>query len=92
MLFLPLFDSAWPIPAPPRSRRRYLLWVGLLAVAVAILVWRPSETPFALSTLLMAALPEEWFFRAYFMTRLGGGIRANTLASLLFSVLHGLTR
>lgn len=48
--------------------------------------------PFALSTLLMAAIPEEWFFRAYFMARIGQGWRANLAASLLFSLLHGLTQ
>ena len=92
MLFLPLFDCGWRIPALPRSRYQYLIWAGLLAAAIAILAWRPSETPFALATLVLAALPEEWFFRAYFMARLGQGIRANALASLLFSMLHGLTR
>lgn len=41
---------------------------------------------------MMAALPEEWFFRAYFMSRVGNGLRANMIASMLFSGLHGLTR
>ena len=92
MLFLPLFDRGWRIPALSRSLAHRLAWVGLLAAGIAILAWRPSETPFALATLVTAALPEEWFFRAYFMSRLGGGMRSNVLASLLFSLLHGLTR
>lgn len=92
MLFLPLFDRDWRIPALPRSRYHYLGWTGLSVVAAAILVWRPSASAFALSTLATAALPEEWFFRAYFMERMGRGIRANVLASLLFCLLHGLTR
>jgi membrane protease YdiL (CAAX protease family) len=92
MLFLPLFDHGWRIPALPRSLTHYLAWAGLFAAGIAILAWRPSETPFALTTLVTAALPEEWFFRAYFMSRLGGGMRSNVLASLLFSLLHGLTR
>lgn len=92
MLFLPLLDRGWRIPPLPRSRYQYLIWAGLLATAIAILAWRLSETPFALATLLMAAIPEEWFFRGYFMARLGHGIRANALASLLFSLLHGLTQ
>ena len=92
MLFLPLFDRGWQIPALPGSRSHILTWIALLIIGIAFLVWRPSETPFALATLLTAALPEEWFFRSYFMTRLGGGIRANIGASLLFSLLHGLTR
>lgn len=92
MLFLPLFDRGWRIPALSRSRTHRLSWVGLLISGIALLAWRPSELPFALATLMMAALPEEWFFRAYFMTRLGQGWRVNLVASLLFSLLHGLTQ
>ena len=92
MLFLPLFDRGWRVPALPRSRFHYPIWAGLLVAGIALLVWRPSELPFALVTLFMAALPEEWFFRAYFMTRIGKGWRANLVASLLFSLLHGLTQ
>lgn len=91
MLFLPLFDGDWQIPTLPRFRHQYFTWSVLLITAVVILAWRPSETPFALATFMMAALPEEWFFRAYFMMRLGQGIRANIVTSLLFSLLHGLT-
>ena len=126
MLFLPLFDRGWKIPALSRSQHHHLIWAGLLISGIALLAWRPSEIPFALSTLLMAAIPEEWFFRAYFMTRLQtaclehvariersgtretitppgfhfipSGLHALTLwfpnvaASLLFSLMHGLTR
>ncbi len=92
MLFLPLFDRGWRIPALPRARPRLLIWIGLLIFGIALLAWRPSGLPFALSTLLMAAIPEEWFFRAYLMTRIGQGWRANLAASFLFSLLHGLTQ
>jgi membrane protease YdiL (CAAX protease family) len=46
----------------------------------------------ALTTLLLTALPEEWFFRGYFMGRIGTGLRANLIASTLFSLMHALTR
>lgn len=92
MLFLPLFDRGWSVPTLPRPRSHHLAWAGLFISGIALLVWRPSETPFAVATLLMAAIPEEWFFRAYFMTRLGQGSRANLLTSLFFSLMHGLTR
>jgi len=92
MLFLPLLDRGWKIPTLPRSRIHYLAWSALLLAGIALLAWRPSEIPFALTTLLMAAVPEEWFFRAYFMTRMGRGIRSNVISSVLFSLLHGLTR
>jgi membrane protease YdiL (CAAX protease family) len=92
MLFLPLFDQGWRIPALPHSRSHVLGWIALLTAALGLLAWKPAQAPFALSALLTAALPEEWFFRAYFMDRLGGGLRGNILASLLFSLLHALTR
>jgi membrane protease YdiL (CAAX protease family) len=92
MLFLPLLDRGWRVPDLPRSRSHHLIWAGLLISGVVIVAWWPSEMPFALSALLMAAIPEEWFFRAYFMTRLGQGIRANAIASVLFCLMHGLTR
>jgi membrane protease YdiL (CAAX protease family) len=92
MLFLPLLDRRWRLPALPRSRSHYLAWAGLSIAGIALLIWRPSEAPFALGTLVMAAIPEEWFFRAYFMTRLGKDVRANVISSVLFSLLHGLTR
>jgi membrane protease YdiL (CAAX protease family) len=92
MLFLPLLDRGWKIPALSRSRWHYLAWAGLLICGVMLLTWQPQQMNFALATLLTAAIPEEWFFRAYFMTRLGQGSRANIITSLLFSLMHGLTR
>ncbi len=126
MLFLPLLDRGWRVPVLPRSRSHYLAWGGLLIFGLALLAWRPFATPFALATLMTAAIPEEWFFRAYFMTRLEtfclghvarmerSGMREtaptpgfhfipyglhmlipwlpNVTTSLLFSLLHGLTR
>ena len=91
MLFLPLLDRRWTPPALPRSRKNYLAWAGLIVAAVALLVWQPRHADFALTTLLTAALPEEWFFRAYFMMQLGMGWHANLVSSLLFSLVHGLT-
>ncbi|BAV33896.1 hypothetical protein SCL_1591 [Sulfuricaulis limicola] len=92
MLFLPLLDRGWRVPALPRSRAHYLIWAALLVAGLVLLAWRPSAMPFAVSTLLMAAIPEEWFFRGYFMTRLGNGLKANVIASVLFCLMHGLTR
>jgi membrane protease YdiL (CAAX protease family) len=97
MLFFPLLDRHWRLPVFPRTPLNYTLWLGLLLTAAALLIWQPQHLGFALATLLTAALPEEWFFRAYFMTRLqetrwGHSWRANLVTSLLFGGLHGLTR
>lgn len=97
MLFFPLLDRHWRSPGLPSKPMNYATWLGLLLIAAALLLWRPQHLEFALSILLTAALPEEWFFRAYFMTRLqetrwARGWRANIVASILFSGLHMLTR
>ena len=92
MLFLPLLDRAWKLPDLPRDKQRWAVSTGLILTGVALLAWKPEHLSFGLATLFLAALPEEWFFRAYFMTRVGQGWRANLAASLLFSLLHGLTQ
>jgi len=92
MLFLPLFDRHWVLPAVRFSSLNLSSWVATSLLIVGLLVWYPSYTSYLLSTLLLAALPEEWFFRGYFMTSLGSGWRANLIASLFFSAMHGLTR
>jgi membrane protease YdiL (CAAX protease family) len=92
MLFLPLFDRAWTLPRLPRKRSHIIAWSVLLAVAAIPAIWTPGYLALVLTNLLLVALPEEWFFRAYFMERAAQGWRANWLASLLFSLMHGLSR
>ena len=92
MLFLPLADRAWVLPAVPRDPRHIIVWASLTITGIGLLLWQPAHQGFALATLLLAALPEEWFFRAYFMTRLGAGWQANLITSLLFSAVHGFSR
>lgn len=92
MLALPLFDRRWRPPTLPRDRRHLLAWTALVAIGVALVLWRPAHAEFAFATLLTAALPEEWFFRAYFLTSVGIGLRANVITSLLFALVHGLAR
>ena len=91
MLFWPLIDRQWRVPVILCNTRNIAAWVTLALILCSLLVWQPRYLGFAASTLLLAALPEEWFFRAYFMTRLGMGWRTNLMTSLLFALLHGLT-
>ena len=90
MLFVPLMDRHWSPPLLPRARRNFIYWAVLVAITALLLIWQPGQARFALGTLLLAAVPEEWFFRGYFMTRVGRGWRANLVTSLLFSLIHGL--
>ena len=91
MLFFPLADPFWKPPALLRSRRHVLGWIAIALPATALLAWRPTYAGYTAAMVLTAALPEEWFFRAYFMTRMGSSWRANLLTSLLFACMHGLT-
>ena len=92
MLFLPLLDRKWLPPSLPRNRSHFIVWAVFVLAALFLVAWQPEQAGLILSMLLFTALPEEWFFRAYFMTRLGQSWRANLATSLLFSLLHGLTR
>ncbi len=91
MLFYPLLDRQWRPPGLPKQFRNSAAWAFLMLTAAALLAWKPIYLQPSLSTLFTAALPEEWFFRAYFMTSLGSGLPANLITSLLFSTLHGWT-
>lgn len=91
MLGYPLLDSAWRPPPFPRHLPHQLLFLGAVLVALYLLLQHPTHWLPFVSTLLFAALPEEWFFRAYLMARTGVHWRANVTTSLLFSALHGIT-
>ncbi len=92
MLFLPLFDRNWRSPKISYCRFNLIAWGLCLLSAGGILLLHPAMLGMALTTLLLAALPEEWFFRAYFMSRLEQNgfnpLYANLGASSLFALLH----
>ena len=92
MLFIPLLDRSWKPPKVAHAQLHYLSWGFLVLIGACLLLWQPSYTGFVFTTATTAALPEEWFFRGYFMEALGQGFRANLIASLIFSLLHGFTR
>jgi membrane protease YdiL (CAAX protease family) len=97
MLFFPLLDRYWQLPAIPRQCGHTAAWAGLALAMSALLLVQPQRLATAASALLIAALPEEWFFRAYFMARLEtqqrfNPVTANLTASLLFSLVHALSR
>ncbi len=102
MLFHPLLDSAWPGIALPLRPLHVTAWTALALLGTALVLHEPAALRFSLHTLLLAALPEELFFRGYFMTMiaatrigartLGTGVAANVCASMLFALVHGLSR
>ena len=92
MLFLPFIDRRWQFPKCKSYSTQRTFWGILAAVLMLLFVINPGEFVFILYTLLLVALPEEWFFRAYFMQRVasvsGNQWLANILTSALFAVLH----
>ncbi len=92
MFFSPLIDRRWAPPILPWNLSHIVAWGSIILVSSGLLFWQPTHLSFALTTLLFTALPEEWFFRAYFMTRLDEKWRANLITSLLFAIMHGLAR
>lgn len=92
MLFLPLFDKQWQLPQTHITKYRLTI-LSLCCITVFALVGlNPDAVIMALTTLFIAAIPEEWFFRAYFMMRIEKmGLRsyqANIITSLFFALLH----
>ncbi len=92
MLFLPLLDRSWHPSKISCSRFQLMSWSLCLLSASVILFFNPAMLALALTTLLLTALPEEWFFRGYFMSRLEqtgfNSISANLSTSTLFALLH----
>ncbi len=97
LLFLPLLDKNWrrdcgQCYALNSFRSLPYIWL-LVGVCFAILLSLNTNFLFtATGIILLTALPEEWFFRAYFMQRLEDIYNhrwlANVLSSLLFTLLH----
>lgn len=92
MLFLPFLDLHWSRPALTVDRKKLFIWIILLTTGLLLIINKPDYASSAATGLLFVALPEEWFFRAYFMRQLqqvsNAPWLANGLTSCLFALLH----
>jgi len=70
MLFLPLLDKSWAWPGLRFKSFNFICWGIITATGGVLLLFNQNYTMAAINTLAFAALPEEWFFRAYLMTQL----------------------
>jgi len=92
MLFLPILDRDWHLTTPLSykfKRASLYVCVGSLLILTTL---NTDYAIIALSTIFLTALPEEWFFRGYFMTQINkaglGPHQSNLITSLLFTLLH----
>lgn len=104
LLLLPLLDRAWQAPHWHSQKSNLTITVALLASYSLLIALNPDELYLALSLLLLVALPEEWFFRAYLIVRLESFFRdwnasnlvaiwgANITSSALFALMHTPTQ
>lgn len=92
-LFVPLLDPLWRFPGLNKLHKfdRYSLAICTVLILI-VLANDPARIKYFLLMLLFTALPEEWFFRAYLLKRLGRGVYANIIVSVAFSILHAISQ
>ena len=104
LLLLPFLDRTWPSPDWHSQKSNLLITVALTACYSLLITLNPDNLYLAMSTLLLVALPEEWFFRAYLMVRIQSFFKdrnssnmtamwgANLTSSALFALMHTPTQ
>jgi hypothetical protein len=77
MLFYPLLDKSWHYPKIKHQLINFAFWF-LVAIPVGLLILSDAVSiKLVLLSLLFTAIPEEWFFRAYFQTQLHNYLKNN---------------
>jgi len=104
MLLSPYIDKEFK-PLRSNLKKRPDLFLTGLSIIISFLAYRSGNISLTLIlyTLVISAIPEEWFFRIYcqprlikycssFMTKRTGVIIGITLTSVLFSALHAIAQ
>lgn len=89
-LFLPLLDPDWSLPNFRIEKRQVILTVACAICVAGVLTVNQGYTGYFFSMLVLTALPEEWFFRAYLLARVGFNLPGHTIVSAAFSAIHGI--
>ena len=90
-LLLPFVDVQLSMPRIFFGRQSLISW-AILSIAIILLLLQNTQLVDLFTVMvLVAALPEEWFFRAYLQKRLGNNLAAVLIVSLLFSLMHYIT-
>lgn len=92
LFFLPLLDKQWALNCFNVFNGRVYLWGGVICCFIALLLLNEGYELIALNIILFTALPEEWFFRGYFLQRLelfsNKMWLTNGISSIFFAILH----
>ncbi|VAW58710.1 hypothetical protein MNBD_GAMMA11-769 [hydrothermal vent metagenome] len=92
LLFLPFLDRAGSFQLAQKYKNQLVLNLTVIALIAVICLIRPQAMDLIPAVFFLTALPEEWFFRAYFMQRIealyGSPLKANLISSAVFTVLH----
>ncbi len=92
LLGVPLLDKQWTAPNYFKNKIDIIGLLLLFIISFVLFFFLPEQLKYFLTMLVFTALPEEWFFRAYLLDRFGGNVKANIISSVLFSLLHAITR
>lgn len=90
-LLLPFIDHKWRLPQVSLGKRALISWLIITFVICLLLLLNTQQIELFIVMLFVAALPEEWFFRAYLQKRLGNSITAILVVSLMFTSMHFIT-
>lgn len=92
MLFLPLLDKKSIFPNLHFTKKKLTIWLVCISFGLTLTIINNEYLNIIIGTLALTALPEEWFFRSYVMTRIKHmgykAYQANILTSLFFTLLH----
>ena len=92
LLLLPFLDNQWQMPVYRRYDSQWLYLSVALVFTFLLLFLQPDLIEAIIIILLFTAIPEEWFFRSYFLQRLEAmhlaKWNANIITSVVFALMH----
>ncbi len=92
LFFLPFVDRSWSIQASQEYSYKRHLRISLFVILVGVFIVNIESFYLLAAIVLFNALPEEWFFRAYFMSTIESfcksRIKANIITSSMFALMH----
>lgn len=92
LLLLPFLDRTGSANIYTCYKNRQIYWSVVLLISATILYFNPAYWKQTINIILFVGLPEEWFFRYYFMSKmqrlLSKPVHANILTSVFFTLVH----